>query len=108
MNCALGIMKEDMLLGFGPGQNVENPSIHLGLHEALQPVFKIMAEEFPKHKLIVKHDSAEIIAESVDGMIFSEKALEDIRKDGIAELMEALFLATLPVMEERLKDIKKE
>lgn len=108
MQTALGIIGEGMMLGPDSVQTMKNRSMHLGLHEALQPVFKIMSEEFPGHKLVVKHDSAEIITETVDGMIFSEKALEDLRSDGMAELIEALFKATLPVMEERLKDIKKE
>lgn len=108
MQTALGIMGEGMMLNFDLEACTEIPSFHAELHKTLQPVFKIMAEEFPGHKLVVKHDSAEIIAETVDGMIFSEKALEDLRSNGMAELIETLFKATLPVMEERLKGIKKE
>ena len=108
METALGIMGDGMMLGFKEIDFSNIPTFHKGLHEALQPVFRIMEEEFPKHKIIISHGSAEIIQEHTEGAIFSDKALEGLTNINTKKFLKDLYEAALPVVEEMIKDVKKE
>ena len=104
MESALGVME----LGMGLCLPGEIPVFHQGLHDAMQPVFQILEEEFPRHKLVVTHDTAELIREDTEGLILSERARAMMNDVDMRKFIDELLQAALPVVEQQIKEMKKE